>query len=353
VEHVRPSLWQHGPIAVSQGSFPGTDPAEPVRIMAGENPDLPSIPELPDRGPGAEMIGRTLAMLGQVAPEFAGETTPSGWRLAGRSTDAASSVMRRAMAWLRHDWDTAEDGYQGAPACKVALAGPWTLAASVELRNGHRMLFDPGAMRDLVAAYPGVVAAAAQRLLGTWPEAVVQIDEPWLPGVLAARITTPSGLDFYRSVAAEDARRALAAAVDSVHAAGASAVLHCCAVPAPVALLRETGADGISLDLTGQAADGRSGHHEEALGVLLESQCRLVAGVVPWRLDGGPAEPVGASVTRLISLLDRLGIPLDVAAGRLAVSTPCGVAGASPGGARAVTQRVSEVVRIVTREVSA
>lgn len=338
---------------MSQGSFPGTDPAEPVRIMAGENPSLPSIPELPGRGPGADMVGRALAMLAQVAPEFAGETTPSGWRLAGRTTDAASSAMRRATSWLRQDWDTAEDGYQGAPSCKVAIAGPWTLAASVELRNGHRVLFDPGAMRDLVAAYPGVVAAATTRLLDTWPAAVVQIDEPWLPGVLAARIKTPSGMDYYRSVAAEDARRALTAAVKAVHGAGGAAVIHCCAVPAPIALLRETGADGISLDLTSQASDGRSGHHEEAIGVLLESDCAMVAGVVPWRSRGGPAEPVAASVKRLTTLLDRLGIPLDGAAPRIAVSTPCGVAGASPDGARAVTQRVAEVVRILTREVGA
>lgn len=335
------------------GSFPGTEPAEPVRIMAGENPALPSIPELPARGPGADMVGRALALLAQVAPEFAGETTPSGWRLAGRTTDASTTAMRRATSWLRQDWDTAEDGYQGAPSCKVAIAGPWTLAASVELRNGHRMLFDPGAMRDLTTAYPAMAAAAATRLRTTWPAAVVQIDEPWLPGVLAARIKTPSGLDFYRSVAAEDARRALTEAVAAVHNAGAAAILHCCAVPAPIALMRETGADAVSLDLTSQRADGRGGHHEEALGTLLESDCALVAGAVPWRLGGGPAEPVAASVTRVTALLDRLGIPLDDAAPRLAVSTPCGVAGASPDGARAVTQRVAHVVGILHREVSA
>ena len=32
--------------------MPGTDPAEAMRVIVGELPDFPHLPELPDRGPG-------------------------------------------------------------------------------------------------------------------------------------------------------------------------------------------------------------------------------------------------------------------------------------------------------------
>ena len=32
--------------------MPGTDPDEAMRVIAGELPDFPYLPELPDRGPG-------------------------------------------------------------------------------------------------------------------------------------------------------------------------------------------------------------------------------------------------------------------------------------------------------------
>lgn len=333
---------------MSAGSFPGTEPAEPVRIMSGENPDLPSIPELPNRGPGADMTGRALALLAGVASEFVGETTTTGWRLAGRSTDAASRVMRRADSWLAHDLEAAEAGYQGASAVKVAVAGPWTVAATVELRNGHRMLYDPGALRDLATAYPVMVARLVRRLSQVWPQVMLQIDEPVLPAVLAARVPTPSALDFYRAVPADAVRAALSTAVE---AAGCPVVLHCCAVPAPLDLLCSIGADWLSLDLTAQRNDGRAGHDEAALGAALEAGTGLVAGVVPWTTTG-PAESAGASVLRVTDLLHRLGIQLDHVAGRLALSTPCGLAGASPDGARRITVRAAEAVSILRREVA-
>lgn len=336
---------------MSAGSFPGTDPAEPVRIMSGENPELPSIPELPARGPGADMTGRALALLAEVTSEFAGETTTTGWRLAGRTTDAANRSMRRAASWLAQDTEAAEAGYQGAPAVKVAVAGPWTVAATVELRNGHRLLYDPGALRDLATAYPLMLTRLVGKLRGVWPHVVVQIDEPALPAVLAARVPTPSALDFYRAVPEDAARGALAAAVAAAAAVEAETVLHCCAVPAPLHLLRSTGAGWLSLDLTAQRADGRGGHDETELGSALEAGEGLVAGVVPWT-TGGPTEPAGASVVRVTDLMHRLGIPLDRVAPRLALSTPCGLAGASPEGARRATLRVAEAVGIVRREVA-
>jgi hypothetical protein len=51
-----------------------------ARIVAGELPDFPYLPELPARGPGADLAGRTAALLIDMPVE----TTPGGWRIAER-----------------------------------------------------------------------------------------------------------------------------------------------------------------------------------------------------------------------------------------------------------------------------
>ena len=49
-----------------------------MRIILDELPDLPHLGELPDRGVGADMIGRTAGLLIALPVD----TTPRGWRLA-------------------------------------------------------------------------------------------------------------------------------------------------------------------------------------------------------------------------------------------------------------------------------
>ena len=104
------------------GSMPGTDSAESARIAAGEF-DVPFLAELPARGPGADMIGRTLALVSSATGDFAGETTPRGWRLAGgRSVGDLGRVMRRAASWLAEDLDQLElqlDGFAGRVQLQV------------------------------------------------------------------------------------------------------------------------------------------------------------------------------------------------------------------------------------------
>lgn len=317
--------------------------------MAGETPDLPCIPELPDRGPGADMIGRTLGLLSTISPEFTADTTVTGWRVAGHVTGASTRAMRRALSWLAEDIEICEETYSGAPAIKVSVTGPWTLAAHLDLPSGHRVLSDPGATRDLCAAHAQVCTDLTNRLRGVWPRVTVQLDEPALPAVLAAAIPTPSGLDRYRSVSAEQARTALQRSTAAIGEAGGRSLLHSCAIPAPVELLATAGADALSLDLTAQTALGDAGHSEQALGRILESDLGLVAGIVPVT-PAGPAEHAHTSVHRLLRLLDRIGVALDATAPRLAVSTPCGLAGLTPAGATAAVKQSAQVARILARE---
>src|SRR4051794_14433081 len=117
------------------GSLPGTEPLEAVPLPLTVLPGLPYLPELPARGAGADMIGRTAGLL----VEMPVEVTPSGWRFAGH----AGRDVRRAVSYLGQDLDALEERGQGyAGALKVQAAGPWTLAATVELAYGDKALRD-------------------------------------------------------------------------------------------------------------------------------------------------------------------------------------------------------------------
>src|ERR1700731_1225190 len=135
--------------------MPGTDPAEAMRVVAGELPDFPYLPELPDRGPGADLTGRTAALL----VDMPAEVTPRGWRLAERP----GRDLNRARSMLASDLDVLEEVLQDFEGpLKIQLCGPWTLAATLELtRTMNVALADPGAVADLTASLAEGAAAHA------------------------------------------------------------------------------------------------------------------------------------------------------------------------------------------------
>src|SRR5205085_564313 len=72
------------------GSLPGTAALEASALTLQTLPGLPYLPELPARGPGADMIGRAFAVLTELYATVA----PSGWRFAehpGKDTRRAIS----------------------------------------------------------------------------------------------------------------------------------------------------------------------------------------------------------------------------------------------------------------------
>ena len=79
------------------------------------------------------MTGRALAVMAELGADL----QPAGWRL----TDAPGIDHRRARSLLAQDLDGLEEqaqGYDGA--FKVQVAGPWTLAATVERPRGDKVL---------------------------------------------------------------------------------------------------------------------------------------------------------------------------------------------------------------------
>jgi methionine synthase II (cobalamin-independent) len=326
--------------ATGVGSFPGDDAAafdEALKVVLGELPDLPHLPELPGRGATADLAGRTLALVAELGADL----QPAGWRLTG---GAPGLDQRRARSLLAQDLDALEEQTQGyAGRLKVQVAGPWTLAATVERPRGDRVLADHGARRELAQALAeGLrehVADVRRRVPGA--TLVVQLDEPALPAVLAGRVPTASGLHRHRSVDAAGASPALEWAMAAVSESGATPLVHCCAGEVPFGLLTGAGAAGVSVDLSALTPESYDG-----LAEVLESDRMLVLGVVP-SVDPATWSDDRSLTERVLRLLDMLGLDPSApeTAGELVVSPACGLAGASWGWARRACELSARVAR--------
>lgn len=328
-------VWPQG-AATGIGSMPGTDTAEAAAIVAGELPQFPHLPELPGRGLGADVIGRTAAVLVDLAVEV----VPSGYRV----TAKPGRHHQRAVDLLRWDIDAFTEAVEQArpPLVKTQLAGPWTLAAGVELRTGHRVLTDHGAVHEFAASLTeGLRVHVAEVAERTGAQVLLQIDEPSLPAVLGARIPTPSGYGTVRAVAASVAADVLR---DLIADVGVPAVLHCCADDAPLELLAGVGASAVSVDATRPAVSGRTAVPAalDRIGEIWDAGTPLLLGLVP------SVEPRGRVTSRRLAqpafdLADRLGFD-RVRLSSLCVPTPtCGLAGASPAWARRAMELCREL----------
>jgi hypothetical protein len=324
--------WPAGS-ATGLGPFPGTDPLEAARVVFGELPKLPFLPQLPARGPGSDAVGRTATLLVDLFVDL----RPSGWRLVPHP----GIDMSRGRAALVTDLDALEEVAEGyAGALKLQVVGPWTMAGMVELPRGEKALADEGAVRDLVASLAEGLAAhvaAVRRSLPGVSELVVQIDEPLLPAVLAGGLPTQSGwgrLPVVEEPVAEEALRQVLAA------AGEAAGAHIGAAPPPVSLLRKAGARFVGVD-AGLLASMR----DDDLGEALEAGTGLLTAVVPLE-EGGSAHP-RAAAEPLRGLWRRLGLDVEDLPGVVAVSPVDGLEHLSPEVATGVLRRAVELSRFL------
>lgn len=302
--------------------MPGDNPLQAQRVIAGELPDFPHLAELPARGPGADITGRAAALLVDIPTEV----TPRGWRIAERP----GRDLRRARSMLSSDLDALEEaltGYEGL--VKVQIAGPWTLAATLEQpRSLNRALADPGLVADLASSLAEGAAAHVTDVAKRLPRArlVVQFDEPALPAVALGAVPTPSGLSRVRAVEEEvliDRLRQVLTAVERY------TVVHCCARDYPFGIIQGAGADALSFDLSQLRRadfDPLAAAAEAGLGLLagIEGDARSVADM--WRTMGLP--PAGC-------------------AEQVVITPACGLAGASPAGARDALRRCHQAARIL------
>jgi methionine synthase II (cobalamin-independent) len=318
-------------VATGIGSLPGDDIVEAARLVFGELPGLPHLPELPARGAGADLIGRGAGLLTALPVElYAGQ-----WRIASH----VGKDLRRTRDLMERDLDALTAAAQGyAGPLKVQAPGPWTLAASLDLPLGGRLLHDHGAVKDLAASLAdGLrthVADVARRVAGA--SVLLQLDEPSVPAVMAGRIPTESGLRTLRSVAPSTVESTLREIVDTV---GVPVVIHCCAADPPLRLFRDTGAVAVSVDLRLVT----STQAQDELGELIDAGVGLFAGVVPSTGTRRPSAVVAADA--VTGLWSRLGFPRERAAAQVVVTPTCGLAGATPAYARAALATCVEAAR--------
>ena len=314
----RPVPIPWGP-ASGVGSLPGTDAAEAVRLVVGELPDFAHLPELPGRGAGADLIGRSAALLVDLAFDL----TPAGWRLVPRP----GVDQRRAKEFLDRDLDALYDvagGYTGP--FKVQAAGPWTLAAGPRAHprrpggGGRRRPPRPGAVprRGHRGPRGGRRVPAARRQRRRPARRAVAC-----PPVLQGGLPTVSGFGKLSAVEATVVEQELA---DLVRRLDVPVVVHCCAPRAPLDLFRAAGAAGLSFDL-GLVQD------LDAVGTAIEAGTHLFPGVVPG--TDAILQPPKATASRVQAWWRELGFDADRLADAVTL-TPVVRPGRGDAGLRAI-----------------
>jgi methionine synthase II (cobalamin-independent) len=260
----------------------------------------------------------------------------------GRSRSSPASVLDQQLDVL----EELTQGYTGR--LKVQVAGPWTLAATLERPRGDRVLADHGARREVAQALAEGVGTSIDDLRHRVPGAdlVVQIDEPALPAVLAAAVPTASGFGRHRRVDDQTASAALRWVFDAVRGAGAVPILHCCAADVPVALVSDAGAAGVSVD-----AGLVTTASYEAFGALLGAGHEWWLGVVP-AVTTLPAPEVATTVDGVLRTLDRLGFDPADTVDRIVVTPSCGLAAATPDWARTALGLCRSVSRALSGDES-
>ena len=230
------------------------------------------------------------------------------------------------------------------------------MAATIELtRSQDPALADPGAMADLTASLAEGVRAHVGEVRKRVPGAQVllQLDEPALPAVLAGNVPTASGLNRVPAPEETAAEAGLRAVAD---AARAFTVVHCCGPVVPFGMIKAAGVQAVSLDLSllrrdrggrpgrdrgGWAGDpgGRGSRHRSRHGRTGRRAAARTErdGAAGWWSCGGrmgwPRPSPAAAGTRV--------------AGQVVLTPACGMAGASPGYARAAMARCREAARLL------
>lgn len=222
--------------AFGLGPLPGTDLVAAADVVLSESP-TPHIPQLPARGVGSDAVGRTAALLPLNL-----DIGPRSWRVTRRPQLATM----RARDQFERDLDALEELWAGKiTELKVQLVGPWTLAAQLEMGDGHRMITDRGATQDIADAllfgleeHRGDV----EKRFGV--RTLLQLDEPMLGRVRRGAVT---GATDYEEIPAVPDERVL----DVLGRFGA----HLLNSPEPLC-----GADCFTVDLAGDVdLDGLAG----------------------------------------------------------------------------------------------
>lgn len=282
------------------GPWPGARLLEAQRTMFGDLSDLPegvrglpSLVQLPQRGPGADSIARAAALLTEMPVELG----THGWKL----SDRPGKDLERSRSLLREDLDAlAIAGHDWTGPLVVPIRGPWTVAAILYLARGDRVLSDLGAVRELISSLADGLKdyLAAVRTAVPGAEPVVVLREPLLPDVLAGAVASFAGNGRLRTVTGETAAEGLREVVDAARAAGADSVVAHGGARFASRALRTLAASGA--DAVGVAAGSVRGPQWEQVAELVEGGQGVWFGL-PQERNGKPADI--AAITGITDLV--------------------------------------------------
>ena len=299
---------------------PATDPAEAVRLVArrAARPRR-TCPSCPAAAPGADLIGRSAALLVDLAVDL----TPG--RAGGWCRGRASTSAGRA-EFLARDLDALHDVADGLDRAAQG-AGRRAVDARRRPRAHPRR---PRRRRRRRPPRPRPVAGggAAPRTSPPSPPGcpgapvVVQLDEPSVPAVLQGGLPTVSGFGKLRR-GGGDASSSRSSPPSSA-GCPVPVVVHCCAaadaagpVPRPPARPRCPSTSALVQDLDA-VGDGDRGRHRT---------CSRASSPAPTPTLPAPK----ATASRVQAWWRELGFPADDLAAAVTLTPSCGLAGATPG----------------------
>lgn len=300
------------------GSWPGADARETAATILGELGGFPHLAELPARGLGADMVGRT----GGILVDVNLDVSTRSYRVAARR----GNVAKRAEDFLNQDLDALEEAWETARlvgadhVIKVQAAGPLTLGAELEVANGSRVLVDRGALRDIAESLgEGLARHGAEVTRRTGARVIVQLDEPQMSAVLAGSLP---GRTKMESVPALPEPEALAILDSAIEGCGLPTIVHSCSSDLPWDLLRRSKAFAVSFDLSLISSGDLDG-----IGQLFDAGKQLALGLVPAM---APEKPITWKECAMpaVTLIDRLGFSRELLQTQVAVTPRCGLAGA-------------------------
>jgi len=315
------------------GPLPGADVRAVAEILAGECGAHPHLPILEARGVGADAVGRT----GAICADLGLDVGPRSWRIADRGGRAVTVAADH----LERDIDVCEEFWGTSPEqVTVPVVGPWTLAASIELPGGHRMLTDRGAVAYLAASLAEGLdshVADVRRRFGAQVDVVMH--EPAAPAIAAGLVdgavegTTLPAVGYrelaeqWRAITAEGRGRP-----EVTIALPGLAARH--PGPRPPSLekaLLESGAAGIALPIGAI----RGSAMLDEVGRLRQAGLDLLLGAVPAEPGetdehtGAHLEPDARGISeRIARLWDELSFPRADLVDHVGITVDRGFAGA-------------------------
>ena len=185
--------------ASALGVLPGTSAQEAAQVVTGEFPRALFLPVLPERGPGADPVGRTAGLLSQVSSDFSTTVIPSGWQI----SRTPGIDMQRAHDFLRQDQDAIEEHAQGfSEKFTCTVVGPISWCAKVESASGESLIRDLGAIAEVSLVLVEAVRAHMSSVRRMFPDAqlTLVLEEPYAAAACAGTIPTASGLNTYVNI---------------------------------------------------------------------------------------------------------------------------------------------------------